>query len=189
VLAPLRALIEALAASPIATAFYSYSSLNRLCFSASSHYPWVHDGLPVITQTGDGDYLVDETRCDLAQALVLVERTLAAYPVRPFFGSAPDHELPRLIELFESQESALRPRVEQSGAWYRLVVANGLRQCEVRDRHVMFTQATRRFDLAYPSLDDAVSGIRRYLQDDSSVDEFAAEEKARVSKVSRPGAH
>ena len=48
VLAPLRPLIEVLAASPVATAFYTYSSLNRLCFSASSHFPWVNDGLPIV---------------------------------------------------------------------------------------------------------------------------------------------
>ncbi|HEX3010002.1 MAG TPA: hypothetical protein VHO90_20540, partial [Bacteroidales bacterium] len=41
VLAPLAPLISALADSPTASKFYTYSSLNRLCFSASSHYPWV----------------------------------------------------------------------------------------------------------------------------------------------------
>jgi hypothetical protein len=44
--APLRPLIEALAASPIATRFYTYSSLNMLSFSASAHYPWADDRLP-----------------------------------------------------------------------------------------------------------------------------------------------
>jgi hypothetical protein len=51
VLAPLRELIEVLTARRIATTFYTYSSLNRLCFSASSHYPWVDEGLPVVAPT------------------------------------------------------------------------------------------------------------------------------------------
>lgn len=46
VLAPLRDLIGRLATNPVATTFYSYSSLDWLCFSASSHFPWVDDGLP-----------------------------------------------------------------------------------------------------------------------------------------------
>src|SRR5207249_36169 len=61
VLASLHDLIEKLGASPLATTFYSYSSLNRFCFSASSHYPWVGERLPVVAPAGDGVYMVDKT--------------------------------------------------------------------------------------------------------------------------------
>ena len=60
VLAPLRTLIEALATSPVATRFYTYSSLHMLCFSASSHFPWVDDGLPVVWAVEPSFYLVGD---------------------------------------------------------------------------------------------------------------------------------
>src|SRR5262249_27706390 len=44
VLAPLRELIEVLATKPQASQFFSFSSLNSFCFSASSHYPWAREG-------------------------------------------------------------------------------------------------------------------------------------------------
>src|SRR6185503_16077256 len=69
VLAPLRELIGMLAKSPVATKFYSFSSLNHLCFSASSHFPWVNKGLPVITPTREGGCLVDGTRCSWRAAV------------------------------------------------------------------------------------------------------------------------
>jgi hypothetical protein len=101
VLAPLRELVETLAASPIATKFYSYSSLNRLCFSASSHYPWVDAGLPAVVRATDGSYVVLDAsmagghsvdsvvkeRCTLVRAAELIEQSLAASPLKPFFGS------------------------------------------------------------------------------------------------------
>jgi len=104
VLAPLAALIEALAESPVATKFYTYSSLNMLCFSASSHYPWSDEGLPVVWPLEGGLYLVGDnarrriddevarsaTRCDLPRAVHLIETTLAAAPIAPFFGPALD---------------------------------------------------------------------------------------------------
>ena len=104
VLAPLRPLIEALSTSPVATKFYTYSSLNMLCFSASSHYPWADDELPVVWPLEGGLYLVgnnarrriaddaarNATRCDLSRALQLIESKLTASPIAPFFGSESD---------------------------------------------------------------------------------------------------
>jgi hypothetical protein len=104
VLAPLRPLIEALATSPLATKFYTYSSLSSLCFSASSHYPWADDRMPIVWPLEGGLYLVGDdaarrvgyaverraTRCDLPRAVELIEAMLAASPVAPFFGSASD---------------------------------------------------------------------------------------------------
>ena len=88
-----RPLLRRLAQSEVATRFFSYSSLNRFCFSASSHYPWVDEGLPIISPPSAGrgySVVIGETRseCTIDEAVALVEKTLRAYPVRPFFGSA-----------------------------------------------------------------------------------------------------
>jgi hypothetical protein len=147
VLAPLRPLIEMLADSPIATAFYTYSSLNRLCFSASSHFSWMVHGLPVVwpakrgacvvatagRETTDGWGYEDAIPCDFPRAATVIEEMLAAAPVRPFFGSEPHHDLPLLAACFARQGSTLRPRLVQRRAWYDLIVsdAGGARSCDV----------------------------------------------------------
>lgn len=52
-LAALAPLVRRLAHSQIASRFYIFSSLNRLCFSASSHYPWAeHTLLWHLPETG-----------------------------------------------------------------------------------------------------------------------------------------
>ena len=96
ILKPLRALVEVLSQSPIATTFYPFSSHYILRFSASSHFPWVVEGLPLVVRAPDGPYLFQahhyapEEHCDLATAVARIEAVLAACPVRPFFGTADD---------------------------------------------------------------------------------------------------
>ncbi len=188
VLAPLRGLIERLAVSPVVTTFYSYSSLDRLCFSASSHYPWVDDGLPVVAPDSDGTYVVDGSRCDSGRAMLLIESRLAASPLRPFFGSAPHRELPLLVQCLAKQGSALLPRLEQHGAWYELVVpeAEGARRCKVSARRVTFIDATGRLDATWPTLEEAAGAIRRYCEAGASRDELAADPRARHVFESAP---
>ena len=185
ILARLRAPIEALAASPIATQFYSFSSLHWLCFSASSHYPWVRDGLPVMSPLRDGSYAVDEERYDLAGAVASIEKSLAASSVRPFFGSAPHYEHPRLCERLAKLGSALQPRLVQRGAWYSLVVDSGVRHCKVSGSHTTFTEGSSTLQVSWESEDAATSAIRRCLEDGESFDALAADPSAKW--VSRGG--
>jgi hypothetical protein len=181
-LTPLRELIEALTASRIATTFYTYSSLYRLCFSASSHYPWVDEGLPVVTPTTQpGTYSVDDTLCDLGHAIQLIESKLSATPLRPFFGSAPHHEMPRLNELLARSSSGLYPQLVQCGALYALAVADasGAKRCEVDGRSVTFADGTDRLNVTWRALEDAVSAICRYCEGSASLNELAADARAR----------
>jgi hypothetical protein len=177
VLAPLRELVETLASLPSARTFYSYSSLNRLCFSASSHYPWVDQGLPIVGRDGDGRHWVEvdggSDFCDLATAVRRIEATLAASPIRPFFGSAPHHDRPLVAEALERRGSPLRPRLEQRGAWYRLVVASrdGTRQCTVEGRRVTFVEGDRWRLAEWPTIDGVAGGLHAYLEEGAS---FAA---------------
>ena len=110
VLAPLRPLMELLAASPVATAFYTYSSLNRLCFYLQ---------LPLsLGPRRIADCVSGEGACgvatldpspavadgaigyDFRPAATVIEEMLAAAPVRPFFGSEPHHDLTLLEAYF-----------------------------------------------------------------------------------------
>jgi len=180
VLAPQRPLIEALAASPVVSEFYSFSSHYWLCFSASSHYPWVNDGLPTVVAAGQNEYIVDATRRDrglrysVAEAVERIEAALASYPVRPFFGSAPHYELPALGASLQRCGSALRPAVVQRGGWHRLEVASGTRTCEVSENHVTFAEGSAVLRTGWRSLDDAASAIVRYLERDESSQDIGA---------------
>jgi hypothetical protein len=190
ILAPLAPLLRALAASQVATMFYTYSSLNHLCFSASSHYPWVDQGLPVVAPGSDGSYVVGETRCDLAQALALVENGLRSCSVQPFFGSEPHYELPLLTKLLVQMNSTLRPELVQVGAWFELVVRavppNSGRYT-TGTLHSVFVDAERRLHVNWPTRMDATRAIRRYCEDGASFDDIAADPRAhRVSLPNRP---
>lgn len=186
VLAPLRDLIEGLAGDPVVAAFFTYSSLNRLCFSASSHYPWVDDGLPVVAPAEGDAYLING---DLPGSLAMIETMLAAAPIRPFFGSAPHHEFPLLSDQLARESSTLRPRLVQRGAWYELEVedATGARRCRVSGLHVAYLEKSARLDATWRTFDDAVRAIRLFCEHGASIDKIAADPAARVRTTLRPG--
>jgi hypothetical protein len=164
VLAPLRPLIEALASSPIASKFYSFSSLNRFCFSSSSHYPWVNKGLPVIAPSSDSTYHVDEGRCDLAGAVAYVERTLDAAPVAPFFGSASHMELALVRDYFARNGSTLVPNLLQRAAFYDVEVATDKRRCRLSGSAVTFEEgAASRFE-AFGTIEAAAAAAHIWLE-------------------------
>jgi hypothetical protein len=90
-LAPMRKLIEALAVSPIASTFFTYSSVGHLCFSSSSHYPYVNTGLPIVSliESDSYDIRLGESHiryptCDLNRAVQVIETVLAKSSLRPF---------------------------------------------------------------------------------------------------------
>jgi hypothetical protein len=185
VLAPLHDLIAALAESPIASQFYSYSSLMSFCFSASSHYPWVDDGLPVLLPSREGGYRVNGERYELAAAVAAVEGLLAAAPVKPFFGSAPHHEAQQLAETLTTQGSSLRPVVKQERQWFELVVEAPPRKCKVHDPFVTFTDGLSRLDAKWPSLEVAVRAIRRFLEESAALETIATDRDAKDAKMWR----
>jgi hypothetical protein len=128
VLAPLRELVLAFASSPIASRFFSFSSLSSFCFSASSHYPWVREGLPSIWPAPDG-YAIGGVVRDRAATLAHVESILAAHPIVPFFGNDVDHRLPALKVRLEQR--GLVPAVAQKRGYRTLVVRDGDREFAV----------------------------------------------------------
>lgn len=184
VLAALRPLHERLAASAIATRFFSYSSLNRLCFSASSHYPWVDPGLPPIAPTEDGRYGLGRETLQLDDALSFIERTLAAFPIPPFFGSAYHLEHRVLRARLKALGSPLEPLLAPRGAWFDVVVPGlaSARRCRVSPRDDWTGQLRERTDLelidgasvasaTWPSWDTAVAALRRFCEEDAPIDE------------------
>jgi hypothetical protein len=166
-LAELRPLIERLAESPIATAFYCDSSLSWLCFSASSHYPHVARDLPVVGRTTDGTYRVDKRPCDLDTAVALIEHRLSASPARPFFGSKVHFDIPYISAHFERRGSALRPRAVLRKDTYRLIVGTDTRCCDIDVvlGDVTFYDGATSRRTTWPTRPAAVDAMCRFLDD------------------------
>jgi hypothetical protein len=140
-LASLAPVLLALADSPIVSRFYTFSSLNRLCFSASSHFPWVGE-FPLVAPTGEeGRYWVANERidpedgprwlaremCSLALTVGRIEAALSVSPIQPFFGSAVDLESARLSEVLAELGQPVRP--VRRGGWPRPEITIGDRTC------------------------------------------------------------
>jgi hypothetical protein len=165
-LAPMRGLVEALSHGAVATRFYSFSSVATLCFSASSHYPWVTDDLPTVATDGHGHFRVGETLCDETQAIALVEARLSAATLTPFFGAEPHFVQAKLNRLLRGSGSALRAELLRPNAWFRLNVVSPdpTRSCEVwRDRVFLEADGVKRTVMC---ADDAtlLSVVRRFCE-------------------------
>lgn len=176
VLSALKPVIELLAESPIASRFYSFSSLNCFCFSASSHYPWINEGLPSLVPNRDGTYQVNGFSCEKTKALQLVEQGLASSPLRPFFGGQPQYDFLVLTGLLERVGSALRPRVVQEAEWPRLQVTNesNSRRCVVSGGYVRFCSGDFELWVLWPSIEESVDTICRFFAD-ASLEDLAAD--------------
>lgn len=179
-LAPMLPLIEALAASPVASRFYTYSSHRELHFSASSHFPWVDAGLPRVVRSPTDGYLVDGDPCDEATALRAIEAKLAASPVRPFFGSAPHHELGLIAAWLARQGSTLAPRLEQHGSSYQVVLEHGARQCQLSSHVVRCSEGARWLQGGWPGVEDMARVAHWWLEGGASFDEVEADPAARL---------
>lgn len=181
VLVPCRPLIERLLERPSVTAFFSYTSLHWLCFSASSHFPWVGNGLPVVSPSEEtGNYLVEiggsRTTCSADTAADLIESTLDTYPIRPFFGSAFMLAIAPLNEELAAQGSSLRGKLMQRMQWYDARVMAGDRSCKVLHdnlRAVRFeVVGSEKKTAEYPDAAASVAAIRRWLEDRCTPDQL-----------------
>ena len=125
----------------------------------------------------DGAYLVGSERCDIEQALRLIESALATTPLKPFFGSAPHHDMPVLADCLARRGSALRARLEQQGAWYRLGVASadGSRRCIVDHCSVNFIEQEKDLYTEWRTIEDATGAIIRFCEQGASFEEIAAD--------------
>ena len=165
VLTPLGPLLERLAESPVATRFYSYSSLNRFCFSASSHYPWVHENLPVVAPASGGRVFVDDVAYGVDEAVSAIEKRLEDVEVSPFFGSAADHDFRLLETALERTGSVWRPELRQSAQWYEVIGhGSGGRVCKVQGLDVKFVDGETATRAQFRTVDDLADALLKFCE-------------------------
>jgi hypothetical protein len=180
VLADSRPLLERLAERELPKRFFSYSSVNRFCFSASSHFPWVAKGLPVINPPEETrGYIIDvgtsRTECNVERGIEVIEHALAGYSIAPFFGSAPYLTIEPLDAELARAGSALRAELRQRRQWFEAAVVSGDRYCEVYGdlRSAVFHgTGEEALGASFRGASDTVAAIRKWLEDHWSVDEL-----------------
>jgi hypothetical protein len=180
VLAGSRPLLERLAERELPARFFSYSSLNRFCFSASSHFPWVDTGLPVIYPPyQERGYVIDvggeRTECDVERAIAVIESALAAYSIAPFFGSAAYVTIKALDAELARAGSALRAEVRQRCQWFDPAVISRDRHCTVNHdlRSATFhAENEPSLRASFGRATETVAAIRNWLEDRCSTDEL-----------------
>jgi hypothetical protein len=182
VLASSRPLVERLAERELPTRFFSYSSMSRFCFSASSHYPWVDRDLPVIYPPhGSSGYVVEvgttRTECEIDRAVEVIERALAACPLAPFFGSAAHVTIAPLDTLLAAAGTSLRAELRQRSQWFEAAVVQGDRRCAVVDDLCSATFHDPADPVLHASFSrpaDTIAAIRCWLEDRCGLDEIKA---------------
>lgn len=174
-----RPLIERLADRELPTRFFSFSSLNRFCFSASSHFPWVNEDLPVIYPPYETrGYLVEigatRTECNVEQAIELIEGALSTYPVAPFFGSAAYRTIGPLDAQLAKAGSPLHAELRQRSQWFYAAVVSGDRYCTVEDdlcSAAFHGASDTPLRASFSQPDDTIAAVRHWLEDRWSAEE------------------
>ena len=176
-LGPYLPLLELVVERPAISRFFSFTSLHWLCFSRSSNFPFVTDGLPVLSPAQDG-YTIElgQERWTGAAAATAarLEEILSATPGTPFRGNQADVDVPQIDAELAHQGSALRARRMQRQQWYDAWVIAGDRACEVTlggSCHVVFHEAgVEHGSMTYDEGAAAVAAVRRWFGDCAPVD-------------------
>ncbi len=175
-LAGLAPLLLRLAESPTASRFYTFSSLNRLCFSASSHYPWVGD-YPVVAAASGGRYVVDREHHSLEETVALVEAALAASPFEPFFGSADDLALRLATECLARRGSSARAEMIRRGQWGDVWLRSSTGRCQVTLTSLTLFGGEREVTLECSTFEDVVDLALQHLEAGASSDALATDRR------------
>jgi Family of unknown function (DUF6193) len=129
ILAFYKPLLERVASSPIASRFFSFTSLSNLVFSRCSLYPFDSEGLPVLSPARDRSnekpYSVAiapvnlrklnpiAAACSTEEAFQLIEAHLAREILPSYFGDSNHQMIGDLNLEFEAVGSSLRAEVAQ----------------------------------------------------------------------------
>lgn len=188
-LARFLTLIERIVDHPSIARFFSFTSHGVLCFSASSTFPFVTEGLPIVRPSAEGGYVIEEgdvrQRGDVDETLARIDDALAQSPHRPFVGAV-DHLMVQDVNAELARRGrSLRAVVRQYRQWYRTVLERGPRSCAVLKVGApsspwwalrFVEQPTGPLaDVAFRDGASAIRGACRWIEESVSLDEARAE--------------
>jgi hypothetical protein len=190
-------LIEGILDRPPIARFFSFASLDRLCFSSSSNFPFVTDGLPIILpvrstpirardladSAGQARYIVElggaHHEAGVTEALERIEIAVTAAPHAPFRGSRAHLVKSQVDAELIRQAKSLRLELRQSRQWYEAIMQRDRRSCTVDSRatwHAAFTaESGESFAASFPDVTVMVQAACRWLEDAASPNELRAE--------------
>ncbi|MCC6738870.1 MAG: hypothetical protein IT452_07470 [Planctomycetia bacterium] len=139
-----RPLLDRVVKSEVVSRFFSFTSLDRLCFSRCSLYPFDTSGLPIISPTAGQEakekpYTV-QFRGRSGESLAgtdgdvfkVVEAALAKETETPYFGNVDDPLPGRINREFAACGSTLRAVPVQRQQWLEILVsASGGTRCRL----------------------------------------------------------
>jgi hypothetical protein len=160
-----RPLLDLIVKSEVVSKFFSFTSLNRLCISRSSLFPFDTSGLPVLCPSRDEQrpyFLLNSDRPEIqgnaAEMIGHLEQQLSRETTSPYFGIVDE----RLIEPFNQQIEKLgspcRARRVQRGQWLDVIVrAPGGRRCALES--VVCDISRERFERDWSEIGEELSTV------------------------------
>jgi hypothetical protein len=134
VLAYYLPILERVAAHPVMCKFFSFTSLNRLCFSRCSHYPFADSGMPMLAPAPGGYYAQcgeDMLQGDTDEICDFLSRHLSAVTKPPFHGCLDDCLIEPVNEMLKDQGSSIQVSHVQRMQWSDVVAVAGDRSCKL----------------------------------------------------------
>lgn len=129
-------LLERVVATPAVARFFAFTSLDRLCFSRCSHFPFATEGLPIVHPAGRAPEPRYQVVCGEAHAVGDADATVATLAAMlstvaeaPFHGTVEDLLVEPVNAEFARLGSPLRAARVQRRQWFDTRVARGSRSC------------------------------------------------------------
>lgn len=135
VLSAYAPLLDLIVESDVVSRYFSFTSLNRLCFSRCMLFPFDTEGMPMLAPAERGRFWVadvggymshdepsEPVQLDTAEALLRLEDLLSMDDGRVHPGNVDDAMADEVNAAFESAGSKLRAAKVQERQWLRVVV-------------------------------------------------------------------
>lgn len=137
-----RPLLLEIVARPTVSSFFAFTSLNRLCFSLCSHYPFETRAMPMVVPAGDETLprykaATAEARIegDASEVAAFLEDVLTGVQTRPWHGVAGELLIETINQALEEQGLELRASRVQRRQWWDVVLRSKTGQVRLDGPH------------------------------------------------------
>lgn len=132
VLAYYLPVLERIVENPTTKRFFSFTSLNRLCFSRCSHFPFATEDMPMLTPIAEGyraECGADVVDGDAQMIFDFLLAKLSSISDPPFHGCAADALIAPVNSLLHARGATVRAKRVQRRQWSDVLVSSVGRRC------------------------------------------------------------